>query len=75
MEGRGGYLNSIVVFHYTFHDHTEGRGRVVDQWELRVGRDNLYLHCLVGASRSERMREGDGLSDSSDWISLWLTRA
>ena len=29
---------------------TEGRGRVVDQWELRVGRDNHYLDCLVGCA-------------------------
>ena len=29
---------------------TEGRGRVVDQWELRVGRENHYLDCLVGCA-------------------------
>lgn len=36
---------------------TEGRGRVVDEWKLRVsGADNHWLDCLVGAAVAASMQ-------------------
>ncbi len=36
---------------------TEGRGRTVDEWKLRVdGLDNHWLDCLVGAAVAASMQ-------------------
>lgn len=34
---------------------TEGRGRVVDQWQLKPGRDNHYFDCVVGCAVAASM--------------------
>lgn len=34
---------------------TEGRGRVVDEWKLRLNRDNHYLDCLAGCAVAASM--------------------
>jgi hypothetical protein len=35
---------------------TEGRGRVVDEWKLKPGRDNHFFDCLVGSAVAASMQ-------------------
>jgi hypothetical protein len=49
----------IVAEHLTaeYRVKTEGRGRTVDEWKLRVdGLDNHWLDCLVGAAVAGSMQ-------------------
>lgn len=49
----------MIADHLTaeFRVKTEGRGRTVDEWKIRVeGRDNHLLDCVVGASVAASMQ-------------------
>lgn len=45
-------MHQLFAEHCTseYRVRTAGRGRIVDEWKLRAGRDNHWLDCLVGAS-------------------------
>jgi len=48
----------LIAEHLTseYRVKTEGRGRTVDEWKLRVdGLDNHWLDCLVGAAVAASM--------------------
>ncbi len=55
--GDSAKTHRLVADHATaeFRVTTEGRGRVVDQWKARPGRDNHYLDALVGATAAASM--------------------
>jgi len=49
----------LIAEHLTseYRVKTEGRGRTVDEWKLRVdGLDNHWLDCLVGAAVAASMQ-------------------
>jgi len=51
--GRGAEQHRLLAEHLTaeYRVKTQGRGRTVDEWKLRVeGLDNHWLDCLVGAA-------------------------
>jgi len=51
--GRKPELHLLLAEHLTaeYRVKTEGRGRTVDEWKLRLaGADNQWLDCLVGAA-------------------------
>jgi phage terminase large subunit GpA-like protein len=52
-------LHRLIAEHLTseYRVKTEGRGRTVDEWKLRVdGLDNHWLDCLVGAAVAASMQ-------------------
>lgn len=57
--GRDAARHQLLAEHLTseYRVKTEGRGRVVDEWKLRVaGLDNHWLDCLVGAAVAASMQ-------------------
>jgi len=57
--GRNAERHRLVSEHLTseYRVKTEGRGRTVDEWKLRVdGLDNHWLDCLVGAAVAASMQ-------------------
>jgi hypothetical protein len=51
--GRDSRAHEVFAAHLTseYRVKTEGRGRVVDEWKLRLaGADNHWLDCLVGCA-------------------------
>ncbi len=56
--GRRSEAHRLLVEHLTseYRVKTEGRGRTVDEWKLRVdGLDNHWLDCLVGCAVAASM--------------------
>ena len=64
MGDRGCLSLFAAVDHRMLADHltseyrvrTEGRGRSVDEWKIRTGRDNHWLDCLVGNAAAASMQ-------------------
>ncbi len=57
--GRDAARHRLLADHLTseYRVKTEGRGRTVDEWKLRVtGLDNHWLDCLVGAAVAASMQ-------------------
>jgi len=57
--GRSAEKHRLLSEHLTseYRVKTEGRGRTVDEWKLRVdGLDNHWLDCLVGAAVAASMQ-------------------
>ncbi|HRQ75579.1 MAG TPA: phage terminase large subunit family protein [Phycisphaerales bacterium] len=57
--GRNAETHRLLAEHLTseYRVQTEGRGRVVDEWKLRLaGSDNHWLDCLVGAAVAASMQ-------------------
>ena len=57
--GGRGADHRLLADHLTaeYRIKTEGRGRTVDEWKLRVeGLDNHWLDCLVGAAVAASMQ-------------------
>lgn len=57
--GRSAERHRLIAEHLTseYRVKTEGRGRTVDEWKLRVdGLDNHWLDCLVGAAVAASMQ-------------------
>lgn len=57
--GRAPDAHRLLADHLTaeYRVKTEGRGRVVDEWKLRLsGADNHWLDCLVGAAVAASMQ-------------------
>ena len=56
--GRDSRAHEVFAAHLTseYRVKTEGRGRVVDEWKLRLaGADNHWLDCLVGCAVAASM--------------------
>ncbi len=56
--GRDSRVHEVFASHLTseYRVKTEGRGRVVDEWKLRLaGADNHWLDCLVGCAVAASM--------------------
>ena len=56
--GRDSRAHEVLAAHLTseYRVKTEGRGRVVDEWKLRLaGADNHWLDCLVGCAVAASM--------------------
>ena len=54
-----GLSDRLLAEHLTseYRVQTEGRGRTVDEWKLRLaGSDNHWLDCLVGAAVAASMQ-------------------
>lgn len=57
--GRQPESHRLLAEHLTseYRVQTEGRGRTVDEWKLRLaGSDNHWLDCLVGAAVAASMQ-------------------
>lgn len=57
--GRSPQTHRLLADHLTaeYRVKTEGRGRTVDEWKLRLaGADNHWLDCLVGAAVAASMQ-------------------
>lgn len=55
--GKPGEDHEMISHHWTseYAEQTSGRGRTLEEWRLRPGRDNHWWDCLVGASVAASM--------------------
>jgi hypothetical protein len=57
--GQKAHAHRLLAEHLTseYRVRTEGRGRTVDEWKLRVeGLDNHWLDCMVGSAVAASMQ-------------------